>query len=88
MSEDIGERLWRLGATAAAVARLRGQLQTNFRAPTGSVLVSQDRSAEHLLVMEDGWAVRSRLLPDGRRQSTALFLGGDVCDLDTLALGG
>lgn len=29
----------------------------------------------------DGWACRYRLLPDGRRQITGLFLPGDYCEL-------
>ncbi len=33
----------------------------------------------HLII--DGWAARYRLLGDGRRQITALFVPGDFCDL-------
>jgi len=29
----------------------------------------------------DGWALRYKLLPDGRRQIAALFLPGDCCDI-------
>lgn len=30
--------------------------------------------------IEEGWACRYRLLPDGRRQITALYLPGDYCE--------
>lgn len=31
--------------------------------------------------IKEGWACRYKLLPDGRRQITALFLPGDYCEL-------
>lgn len=36
---------------------------------------------KHIFLLIDGWAARYRLLSDGRRQITALFLPGDLCDL-------
>jgi len=36
---------------------------------------------KHIFLLIDGWAARYRLLNDGRRQITALFLPGDLCDL-------
>lgn len=35
---------------------------------------------DHLLQILHGWAGRYRLLSDGRRQITALYLPGDICD--------
>ena len=35
---------------------------------------------EALYDILEGWACRHRLLPDGRRQITALYLPGDLCD--------
>ncbi|MFM5915160.1 MAG: Crp/Fnr family transcriptional regulator [Chakrabartia godavariana] len=35
---------------------------------------------EHLLQILHGWAGRYRLLSDGRRQITGLYLPGDLCD--------
>ena len=35
---------------------------------------------EHLLQIIHGWAGRYRLLSDGRRQITGLYLAGDLCD--------
>jgi len=36
---------------------------------------------KHIFLLIDGWAARYRLLSDGRRQITAIFLPGDLCDL-------
>ncbi len=41
--------------------------------------------AEHLHLVIDGWAGRYRLLNDGRRQITQLYVPGDLCDLSQLA---
>lgn len=38
----------------------------------------------HLIV--DGWACRYKTLPDGRRQIVAIFLPGDLCDLNVYVL--
>ncbi|QKS00554.1 Crp/Fnr family transcriptional regulator [Sphingomonas sp. CL5.1] len=35
----------------------------------------------HIFLLIDGWAARYRLLSDGRRQITAVFVPGDFCDL-------
>lgn len=35
----------------------------------------------HVHLINEGWACRYKLLPDGRRQITALFLPGDYCEL-------
>lgn len=43
--------------------------------------------AEHLHKITSGWAGRYRLLSDGRRQITALYLPGDICDLSWLKNG-
>ncbi len=37
--------------------------------------------ARHVFLLVDGWAARYRLLSDGRRQITGLFVPGDFCDL-------
>ena len=36
---------------------------------------------KHIFLIVDGWAARYRLLSDGRRQITAIFLPGDLCDI-------
>ena len=42
---------------------------------------------DHVLHLEEGWASRYCVLPDGRRQITALFLPGDYCEPQWLLSG-
>ena len=53
----------------------------------GQVVVRQGDvpRAAHLLL--EGQTCRYRLLPDGRRQITAILVPGDVCDLEALMRG-
>ena len=50
----------------------------------GAVVRRCDEASEHLFCLEQGWAVRCRLLPDGGRQILAILIPGDVCDLQAL----
>ena len=50
-------------------------------------LVREGDPAETVYVLLDGWAARVKSFADGRRQSTALLLPGDVCNLDALYVG-
>ncbi|KQM19449.1 Crp/Fnr family transcriptional regulator [Novosphingobium sp. Leaf2] len=43
-------------------------------------LARKDEVHEAVYKIEEGWACRYCLLPDGRRQITALFLPGDYCE--------
>ncbi|WP_157218446.1 Crp/Fnr family transcriptional regulator [Flavisphingomonas formosensis] len=44
--------------------------------------LAREGEAQHrLFLLKEGWACRFRLLPDGRRQITALFLPGNWCEL-------
>jgi CRP-like cAMP-binding protein len=56
---------------------LQGRLQ-RFRAH--EYLLRSGESSSRLHVVLDGWAARYKLLPDGRRQITALYVRGDLCD--------
>lgn len=40
----------------------------------------------HLTLIIDGWAMRYKMLPDGRRQIVSLLLPGDLCDLNAYLL--
>lgn len=44
-------------------------------------LAREGEQQNYIHVMVEGWACRYKLLPDGRRQITALFLPGDPCEL-------
>ena len=43
-------------------------------------LAREGETPDGLLYVQEGWACRYRLLSDGRRQITALYLPGDYCD--------
>lgn len=43
-------------------------------------VAEQGVRADRVLIIETGWAVRSRRLADGRSQATGLYLPGDLCD--------
>ncbi len=47
-------------------------------------LVSEGDKPDAIRVFHEGWGGRYRSLEDGRRQMVALFLPGDICELDVL----
>ncbi len=51
----------------------------------GEDLVVAGEDAKHVFVLQSGWAIRYRLLEDGRRQIVNFMLPGDVFDLQALA---
>lgn len=44
-------------------------------------LAREGEQQSHFHLIVEGWACRYKLLPDGRRQITGLFLPGDFCEL-------
>jgi CRP-like cAMP-binding protein len=40
----------------------------------------------HVKLIIDGWAIRYKMLPDGRRQIVSFLLPGDMCDLNIFLL--
>ena len=88
MSASFLSRLKQLGATPAALAGLEAVLQSPFTLPSHVVFVRRSDVASHLHIVDEGWACSSIGLRDGRNQTVAVALPGDVCDLQTLALGG
>ena len=50
----------------------------------GQTIVSAGEPLTHVFVIEDGWAMRHRMLPDGRRQIVNFMLPGDCFDLQAL----
>jgi CRP-like cAMP-binding protein len=44
-------------------------------------MVQADHSSKYVYLLQKGWAVRYRLMADGRRQITSLHIPGDVCGL-------
>ena len=57
---------------------VEGESQVHFR--MHQFLARENGKPEALFYLQEGWACRYRLLSDGRRQITALYLPGDYCD--------
>ena len=53
-------------------------------AKAGETIVSLAETVDELLVIESGWALRTRYLEDGRRQVINLMMAGDYFDLMAL----
>lgn len=65
---------------AAATAEPRAGVTLDHRRANSYLARPGDRMT-HIFLLIDGWSVRYRLLNDGRRQITAIFVPGDLCDL-------
>jgi CRP-like cAMP-binding protein len=52
----------------------------------GADIAPQGDQPSGFHIVLEGWAARYKVLVDGRRQFPALFLPGDICDLDGLLL--
>lgn len=49
-------------------------------------IVSENEKPDAMVFVLKGWATRYKTLADGRRQIMALFLPGDMCDLNVFVL--
>jgi CRP-like cAMP-binding protein len=49
-------------------------------------LIREGDRPTSVFIVQEGWACRYKQLPDGRRQIVALFLPGDICDLNVYVL--
>ncbi len=49
-------------------------------------LIREGDPPKSIYMILDGWACRYKQLPDGRRQVVALFIPGDLCDLNIYIL--
>jgi CRP-like cAMP-binding protein len=58
---------------------------TRLVRPREDVVREGDRP-QVVRVILDGWAVRYKMLPDGRRQIISILLPGDLCDLNVYLL--
>jgi CRP-like cAMP-binding protein len=55
--------------------------------PRGMPIERDGRSPEHLSLILDGWAIRSKVMPGGRRQTLAILLPGDFANIDVTGPG-
>ncbi|WP_237477224.1 Crp/Fnr family transcriptional regulator [Lichenibacterium dinghuense] len=72
--------------TAHELAMIEGLCGSTRTVPAGADIAPQGDRPRSLHVVVDGWAARYKSLPNGRQHFPALFLPGDVCDLDGLLL--
>jgi len=56
------------------------------RIPAREDVIREGERPRDAIVVLDGWACRYKTLEDGRRQVIALFVPGDVCDLNVFLL--
>lgn len=66
------------------LARIAAERQRHFK-PREDV-VTEGEKPEVINLILSGWACRYKVLEDGRRQVTAFFLPGDMCDLNVFVL--
>jgi CRP-like cAMP-binding protein len=63
---------------------IRGSFSDVLTVGSNAEILSQDSGQASLHVLLEGWAYRYDLLPDGKRHISALYLPGDLCDVDGL----
>lgn len=74
--------------SASAADRFAGLASVEtVRVGPGTVVLSPDRPAA-VATLREGWAVRSRRLPDGQRHVVDIVLPGDLVGLDSLMADG
>jgi CRP-like cAMP-binding protein len=68
------------------IALLEGLARETRTVPPGGVLLDPRENYDSAFMIQDGWALRFRLMPDGRRQVINFLLPGDAFGLGTLVL--
>lgn len=71
LNDDIFTALWRLPHRV-------------IEKPAGQTIVTAGERLGDVFVVEEGWAIRYRILDDGRRQIVNFMLPGDCFDLQAL----
>ena len=84
MHDPLKERLERLiDLTPRELAALDSLRSVRRRSvPAGQFLMQEGQKPSTIKFFVSGWAMRYKMLEDGRRQIIALLVPGDVCDLD------
>ena len=68
-------------------ARISTLAQCNIRhVRSRRDLIREGEQPQFVNLILDGWAVRHKMLEDGRRQIMAFLIPGDLCDLDVFIL--
>ncbi|MEE2951926.1 MAG: Crp/Fnr family transcriptional regulator [Pseudomonadota bacterium] len=50
------------------------------RLEAGKDIATESGQPRSIILILDGWACRYKILPDGRRMNTSVFLAGDLCE--------
>ncbi|MBV8839344.1 MAG: cyclic nucleotide-binding domain-containing protein, partial [Alphaproteobacteria bacterium] len=79
------EQFTHLSAEDRGILERAGSVQVRRYAPGEDVIAEGEAPREVNLVLS-GWGCRYKQLEDGRRQITAFFLPGDLCDLNIFIL--
>lgn len=68
-------------------ATLKAMVMTNLRsiAPRRDIM-REGEQPSFVNIIVDGWAIRHKMLEDGRRQIFAFLIPGDICDLNIFVL--
>ncbi|PEQ10598.1 hypothetical protein B2G71_21515 [Novosphingobium sp. PC22D] len=85
LAEDVlGKRLARLSElTESDMLALRASSLGSIRSMDArSDLIREGDPTRAVFLIVSGWAARYKMLEDGRRQTVALLLPGDLCDLN------
>ncbi|WP_231733440.1 MULTISPECIES: sensor histidine kinase [unclassified Phenylobacterium] len=69
----------------AVLARIDAACAHPIRVPRRTEVFAEGDPEDDIHVLMDGWACRERILTHDRRLYPAIFLPGDVCDLDRLS---
>jgi CRP-like cAMP-binding protein len=79
------EQFTRLSSEDRRALNHAASLQQRRLGPRHDIIHEGDRP-EFVNLILDGWACRYKTLEDGRRQITAFFVPGDICDLKVFIL--
>lgn len=89
--EPCGRLVAKLSAVAHLThedeAAIHALCRSPRRVPPRRPIISEGEKADYVHIMVEGWAARSKTLPDGSRQITAFLIPGDFCDLHVTILG-
>lgn len=69
------------------VSGLIANLGSPIRLRRHHYIVRRGERPDNVLLLQEGWAARYKLLPDGRRHISQFYMPGDLCDLSWLVSG-
>jgi CRP-like cAMP-binding protein len=82
----VGKLLKYLTLGDREIAVLEALAREHRAVPAGGVLLDPRETYDCAFLTQEGWALRFRLLPDGRRQVINFLLPGDAFGMGTLVL--